>query len=144
MKELSENESKTLFDAPIFFGLLGALHNKEISKTEMDDAEMLVHLRTYTSDSILHEFYENAEVDFKSRLDNWKENLPVDADEAIEFLKKKVNEVEIILQKQDERFRNKFVESMKSFSKHVASAEHNWWEAIPMFNGSWLGLSEKE
>ncbi len=133
LSALNENEKLALYKAPIYLALYAALEDGHIDKEEIEDANTLVHYRTFTSHKKLHEFYKFAEEGFEEGLEREKENLPKDADQARKIINEKLDGIEQLLQKLDNYNQKIIRESFKSFAAHVARASKSWLDELSLF-----------
>lgn len=132
-ENLTEEETKLFFNAPIYVALSAALEDGEITKAERRDAISLVHLRTFTSDPILHSYYKEAEVDFKEKLDEVISSLPEEKEDSRSLLESKMNSINSILTKVDSTFASELKRNLKSFAKHVANVNSSWIDLVTLF-----------
>ena len=144
---LTEKERQSLYKAPLYVSLLGALDDGKITSKEMKEATTLVHYRTFTSNPILHEYYKKAEDYFINSIEKEKIILPKNVNQAKEVYHRKLEEVNTILSKVDTKFSNELKKSLYSLANHVANADNNWIQALsvlvdPFIDSPNLHISE--
>ena len=127
---LTKEERQCLYKAPVYVSLLGALENGEITSNEIKEATILVHYRTFTSNSILHEYYKKVEQLFINNIQKEKIMLPSNEIQAKEILHKKLDEVNTILTKVKSKFSNELKKSLYSLANHITNTDSNWTQAI--------------
>jgi hypothetical protein len=127
---LTEKERQSLYNAPVYVSLLGALEDGKITANEMKEATTLIHYRTFTSNPILQEYYKKAEDHFINTIEKEQIVLPKNAILAREVYHKKLEEVNTILSKVDAKFSNELKKSLYSFANHIANADNNWIQAL--------------
>ena len=144
---LTKEERQCLYKAPVYVSLLGAIENGKITSNETKEATILVHYRTFTSNSILHEYYKKVEEYFINNTKKEKIMLPSNEKKAKEILHKKLEEVNSILTKVKSKFSNELKKSLYSLANHIANTDNNWTQAIsilvdPFIDTPDLHLSE--
>lgn len=127
---LTKEERQYLYKAPVYVSLLGALENGDITSNEIKEASEMVHYRTFTSDEILHEYYEKVQQSFNSNIKKEKMMLPSDETQAKKILHKKLEDINTILTKVKSKFSIKLKKSLYSLANHIANTENNWTQAI--------------
>lgn len=139
---LNKDERIELLHAPIYVALLGALEDGKITKREEEDAISLAHYRTFTSALILHEFSRRVDKHFKENFYVQKEALPKDVDEARKYLNEKLDNIDVILKKTDNRFSASLKKDLHSFARHVANSDRSWVEQLGLFLDPFLNLKK--
>jgi len=120
---LTEPERKVIIMAPVFAAIRGALEDGRIKPREEKDAISLAHLRTVTSEPILHSYYKEVEKSFQENIKMFENYLPETVEESKEMIRKELRKVTPILKKMDCEFAEELSKSLQSFSKHVANTK---------------------
>jgi len=106
-KKLTPEELDLLLNATIFVSLLAASSDSEIFEEEKADAIKLAHLRTFTSDPALHEYYKEVEKTFAEKIEDFDKKLPKGSEERGIILREKLNH------------------SLNSYARHVSVSHRN-------------------
>lgn len=129
LNELEAGERDILYRAPVVFAALAAISaDGKIGETERASAVKLAHLRTHTSPSFLHAYYEKVDAIFEAEFQKLENNLPKDEDEQRNLLKAKLEEIRPILQKLDRDYSIHLTQSLKSFARHVFHSDSHFLE----------------
>ena len=67
-KELTESENEALLQFPAFISLLAANSDNKLDKAEKQSAIKFSHIKTYSSDPLLAEFYKKADRLFEKNI----------------------------------------------------------------------------
>ncbi len=108
--------------------VLGALSDDgKIDEKERSEALKLASMRTYTSDEVLQEFYEEVanhfETDFNATI---AASEGKSSDDAIAHLRSEIEKADNILAKLSPEFADAFIESQESFAEHIFKAHANF------------------
>ena len=120
--ELTNPEQELLIKAPAIASVLAAEWDDEISVLEKADAVKLTHIKTYTGDPALREYFKLVEGSFLKNFEEAaKQYTPFDAE------KKKALEIEMaainaVILKLDRPFARKLHASLMNYAKHVKHA----------------------
>lgn len=120
--KLKEAEKNQLLEAPVLIAILIAGADGKIEENEIQWAEKVTHFRRETAHYTLHNFYETVGTDFEAKFRSTLASLPEDTTQRNELLASKLAELKPALAKMDEHYREKLVESFRSFAKQVAEA----------------------
>ncbi len=135
-KDLSPEEKSPLLDAPAIVSVLSAISNDGIiDANEKADAIKLAHLRTFTAADILKEFYTEVDKNFESSLNRIIDNLPADEQKREKHLSSQLSKCTPVLSKLDREFSLTYIDSLKSFAKHVFHSNAHFLEyfILPVF-----------
>jgi hypothetical protein len=124
-KKLTESENKELLKFPAFISLLAANNDNKLDTTEKQSAIRFSHIKTYSSNPLLAEFYEEAEKTFENNIEQLDKALPIEKTERDAALKSELKTLEKIVLKLGEEYVTVFQQSMNSFKEHVSQAHHN-------------------
>lgn len=129
LQDLEEEEKTILYKAPVVFAALAAISaDGKVNETERSSAIKLSHLRTHTSPSFLHAYYEEADAIFEEEFDKLAEALPENENEQRDLLKARLEEIRPIMQKLDKDYSIHLTQSLKSFARHVFHSESHFLE----------------
>lgn len=119
--KISDQERKLLVDAPVLITLLIAGADGEFNKKEEDWAEKVVGFRKETAHYTLHYYYELVGEKFHEKLEHYH-NLYGKMANRNDVIKAELSNLKPILAKLDEHYREKLIESFRSFAKQIAEA----------------------
>jgi hypothetical protein len=124
-KNLNAEESEVLLKFPIYITLYAANGDSHLDEAEKKAAIELSHIKTFSCDSILAEFYKEADLNFKKNIESIDANLPKEKESRNAAIKLELSNLEKIVLKLGKD--NSFVmhRSMESFKRHVSKAHHN-------------------
>ncbi len=123
--ELTESENKELLKFPVFISLLAANGDNKLDETEKRSAIKFSHIKTYSCDPLLTEYYKEADKVFEHNLLQFNKDLPIEKAAREVALKKELMKLENILLKLGEEHTTIMHRSMKSFKDHVSQAHHS-------------------
>jgi hypothetical protein len=66
---LTPQEQELLLKAPALVSVLTACSYNEVNKAQKADAVKLSHLKTYTADPLLRDYYKEVEKEFKNQFE---------------------------------------------------------------------------
>lgn len=122
---LTESEKEVLLKFPAYITLLAANSDGLLDKAEKREAIKLEHIKTFTADPLLQEFYREADKVFKNNLQQINKNLPEGREPREVDIKTELMKLEKIVLKLGEDYTSAMHRSMKSFKDHVSKAHHN-------------------
>lgn len=134
--KLNADEQKILLRAPSVVAILAAISDDgEVSQHEKSESIKLAHLRTYTSNPLLHNYYQKVDEVFEANFEDVMNQLPEEWKAKEEFLEGLLTELNPILPKMDKVYSETLVLSLKSFAKHVFKSNSSFLESfiLPMF-----------
>ena len=124
-KKLSELENKALLKFPAFISLLAANTDDKLDEAERKSAINFSHIKTYSCDPLLIEFYEEADKVFGENMQQLDKDLPIEKAAREAALKKELMKLETIVSKLGEEYITVMHRSMKSFKDHISQAHHS-------------------
>jgi hypothetical protein len=125
LDKLSAEDRAILLKAPALVSVLAASGNHEISKSEKADAVKMAHLKTFTADPILLNYYNEAETNFVKYFEETvKKYAPFD-DLKREALKKEISIINNVIAKLDFEFYKTLHNSLSKYAEHVKRSEIN-------------------
>ena len=124
-KKLSIQENEALLKFPAYISLLAANNNYKLDKTEQKSAIKFAHIKTFSCDPLLTDFYREADKVFENNIMQLDRDLPKEYDKREAAIKKELLNLEMIVLKLGKEFTSTMHRSMKSFKEHVSKAHHN-------------------
>lgn len=124
-KKLTELENKALLKFPAFISLLAANSDNKLDEAEKKSAIKFSHIKTYSCDPLLVEFYKEADKVFENNIQQLDKDLPIKKATRESALKKELIRLETIVLKLGEEYTTVMHRSMKSFKDHVSQAHHS-------------------
>jgi hypothetical protein len=124
-KNLSIQEYEALLKFPVYISLLAASSDYKPDKIEKMAAIKFAHMKTFSCDPLLDEFYEAADKVFESNMEQLDKELPEESDDRKAAIKKELLNLERIVLKLGKEYTSIMHRSMKSFKEHVSKAHHN-------------------
>jgi hypothetical protein len=129
--DLSPMEKEELQKFPAYISLLAAnYHNKGIDEDEKKSAIDFSHVKTFSSNPSLKEFFDAVDRNFEKTINDLNEKLPKKKNEREIIIRNELEKIEKILLKMDSEYSDLLHESMKSFKEHVAHAHHSLMEYL--------------
>jgi hypothetical protein len=124
-ENISVTEKEELIKFPAYITLLAANKGGELNDSEKKSAFKLSHIKTFSSDPLLYEFYELADKDFNKNIEYLDKHLPEDKENRDVAIKKELLNVESIVLKLGNDYTATMQRSMKSFKDHVSKVHRN-------------------
>jgi anaerobic ribonucleoside-triphosphate reductase len=122
---LSKEDREALLKFPAYITLLAADSDGLLDKAEKKEAIKLEHIKTFSADLLLKEFYKEADKVFKNNLEQINKSLPEGREPRETALKNELMKLEKVVIKLGENYTSAMRRSMKSFKDHVSKAHHN-------------------
>ena len=122
---LSESEREALLKFPAYISLLAANNDDSLDKTEKRRAIKFCHIKTYSCDPMLYDFYHQTEKVFEKNITELDSNLPKEKNEREKMIRSELLHLETILLKLDKKYASVMHKSMESFKKHVSKAHRH-------------------
>ena len=123
--ELPEKDRELLLQFPAYISLLAANADDEIDEDEKKAAIWLTHIKTFSTEPVLHPFYLQAELVFEKNLQLLNEKLPKTKTERNQAIKEALILIESVLKKMRSDYVSALKRSMKSYKNHVSKAHRN-------------------
>jgi hypothetical protein len=124
-KNLSLQENERLLKYPAYISLLAANNDGILDEEEKKAAIRFSHLKTFSSDPFLIEFYNETDKVFENNIEQLDKNLPKEKEKREKAIKKELLKLEKIVLKLGKKYTSIMHCSMKSFKDHVSKAHHN-------------------
>lgn len=123
--DLNPEEKDLLLKFPVYVSMLAAEKDDHLDKIEKRTAIQFCHIKTFTCDPLLSEFYHEAEKRFEANINELDQSLPKDKTEREEIIKNELAKIEKILLKLGTDYALVMHRSMRSFKNHVSRAHRN-------------------
>lgn len=123
-KGLNESENNALLKFPALISMLAANSGNKMDEAEKKSAIKLSHIKTFSCDPLLVEFYKEADKVFEKNMQQLDKGLPIEKAAREAAIKKELAALEIIVLKLGQEYTAAMHRSMKSFKDHVSEA-HN-------------------
>jgi hypothetical protein len=124
-KNLSEQEYQELLKFPAYISLLAANSDGKMDETEKKAAIRFSHIKTYSCDPLLSEYYEEADKTFEQHIEQLDRELPKEKKQRETIIKTELLNLEKLVLKLGEDYTSAMRRSMKSFKEHVSKAHRN-------------------
>ena len=124
-KNLSIKEKNALLKFPAYISLLAANNDGRLDKKEKKSAVKFSHIKTFSCDPLLTDFYADADKNFEKNIEQIEKEMPAERDEREEAVRSKLAELEKIVEKLGKEYVSIMHHSMKSFKDHVSKAHNN-------------------
>ena len=124
-QDLSEQDQAQLLKFPAYISLLASTSENGLDKKEKKAVVKLTHIRTFTTDPLLSDFYRDAELSFAETLTALNKELPQEKVARRQTIIKELNKMDPILNKLGPHYGLVFRRSMEAYKQHVSRAHHN-------------------
>lgn len=124
-KNLTTHEQELLLKFPAYISLLAANTDGTFDQAEENSAVEFNHIKTYSCNPALVEFYQEVDKNFKSTIGELNKALPLGKVNRDGAIKKKLVALESIVIKLGPDYASIMHKSMQSFKDHVSNAHHN-------------------
>jgi len=123
--ELNPTEKDLLLKFPVYVSMLAAEKNDHLDRVEKRTAIQFCHIKTFTCDPLLSQFYQEAEKNFEANINELDNALPTDKAEREEIITNELVKIEKVLLKLGTDYSLVMHGSMRSFKNHVSRAHRN-------------------
>lgn len=123
--DLNESEKKQLLKLPAYMSLLTSTTEAGIDKEEKNTAVKITHVKAYSSDPILVDFYKEAESVFEKTITDLDAKLPHNREERKIAIQLELNKLESLLSKLDPDFVSALRRSIRSYDYYISKAHQN-------------------
>lgn len=124
-KDLSLLEREALLKFPVYISLLAAINDDKFHEAQKKSAIKFAHIRTYSCDPLLSDFYNELEKNFEKNIKELDNALPKGREQREAVIKKELLKLEKILLKLGKDYQATMHRSMDSFKEHVSKAYRN-------------------
>jgi len=138
---LTSEEQELLLKAPALVSVLTACSYNEVNQARKADAVKLSHLKTYTADPMLRDYYKEVEKDFKEQFEAIAEAYyPFDTQKRNE-LRHQIDLVNQVIGKLNSAYATRLHKSLEKYANHVKKSTHSIFQDF-IFPVAIPGLSE--
>lgn len=123
--ELTKEEKEQLLQFPAYISLLASTAEEGIDKAEKKAAVKLTHIKTFSCNPLLKDFYKDAEGIFEPTISHLNKTLPHTRAERIEAIHQALANLEPLLKKMEPSFASVLRKSMQDYKHHVSKAHRN-------------------
>lgn len=124
-KKLSDEENETLLKFPAYISLLAANFEGQLDDVEKKSAIKFAHIKTFSCDPLLSEFYKAADKVFKKNIEAIDSVLPKEKDSREAAIKMELQILVKIASKLGKKYAATMHRGMESFKEHVTKAHNN-------------------
>lgn len=114
-----------MFKFPAYISLLAASADSGLDKAEKRAAVKLTHIKTFSCDPMLSDFYARVEQHFETTITELNDKLSHDKQEREAAIKKELSKLEAILRKLGTQYAAVMHKSLRSYKDHVSKAHRN-------------------
>jgi len=125
LKDLNEQEKEQLLKFPAYISLLAASAEGGLDKQEKKAAVKLTHIKTFSCDPLLSDFYATVDKHFETTITELNDTFSHNRQEREKAIKKELNKLEAILRKLGNQYAAVMHRSLKSYKDHVSKAHRN-------------------
>jgi hypothetical protein len=125
LKQLDERECSQLLKFPAYISLLAANSVGGLDVREMKAVMKLTHIRTFTCEPILADFYARVESTFEATITELNQQLPGTKQEREAAIRKELARLDIILKRVGKNDAAIMRHSLKAYKDHVSKAHRN-------------------
>ena len=122
---LSAKEKELLFQAPVLVSLLSTSADPEVKTVQKADAIQLAHLKTFTANPLLIDYYNEVEKTFTCNFESLSKKYTPSGTVNRDALKEEIKTVNILIGKLKPSFAAVLHESLTKYAAHVKQAEHS-------------------
>ena len=123
--DLSQQEKKQMIRFPVYISLLAASKDCNLDKQEKITAIKLTHIKTFSCDPVLADYYSAVDQDFEKDIAEISERLPKEHQERELVIRRELRKLEDILAKMDKEYAAIMHHSLRSYKDHVSRAHRN-------------------
>lgn len=124
-KKLSPEEKDVLLEAPAYISLLAANADGKMDEVEKKEAVRFSHIKTFSCDPLLKDFYLEAEKKFLYNIEKLDKELPPGKQERERAIYKKLKEMEPVFFKLGKDYSTSLRRSLESYAGYVYKAHWN-------------------
>ena len=124
-KKLSEKENEELLKFPAYISLLAANFEGQLDEVEKKSAIKFSHIKTFSCDPLLSEFYKAADKVFKQNIEVIDRELPKEKHNREAAIKQELQIMVQIASKLGKKYAATMHLGMESFKEHVSRAHNN-------------------
>ncbi len=130
LETLNDTEKEMLLKFPAYISLLAANNDEGLDETEKKTAIKFSHIKTFSCDPLLFNFYQQADKVFEENITTLHNQLPKGKDEREAAIKDELSKLESILKKLGKEYARTMHRSMATFKGHVSKAHRSVLESF--------------
>jgi len=123
LHKLSSEEQTSVKRSPIWVTLLVACADYDIQEKEIDRAKEIIHIKSYALQNDLRNLYKELDANIDQEIDQALAAIPASGNDRIQYLEKKISELNPIFKKLDSTFNKQLYNSLKSIALAVAQSD---------------------
>jgi hypothetical protein len=124
-EDLSQQEKKQLIRFPVYISLLAASKDCCLDRQEKNTAIKLTHIKTFSSDPMLTDYYAAVDRDFEKAVTEISEQLPGEKQARELVIRRELRKLEGILKKLDQDYAANLYHSLRTYKNQVSRAHRN-------------------
>ena len=124
-KNLSSKDTEELLKFPAYISLLAANFEGQLDEVEKKSAIKFSHIKTFSCDPLLSEFYKAADKVFKKNIEAIDLELPKEKDSREAAIRQELQILLKIVSKLGKKYAATMHRGMESFKEHVSRAHNN-------------------
>jgi len=124
-KNLNEEQKQALLKYPAYISLLAAFRNDKLDEDEKKSAINCAHIQTLSCDSLLIEFYKEADKVFESNLEQLDKDLPEEIVSRETAIKNEIMNLEKTVEMLGKVYASTLHQSLEIFKEHVSNVHHS-------------------
>ncbi len=125
LKNLIKSEYEELLKFPAYISLLAANAEGKLDHAEEISAVGLAHIKSYSADPLLVDFFSKVDRHFKTTIESLNESLPLGKEDRENVIKSKLLNLEKIALKLGDEYSMILRKSKKLFKEYVSRVHHN-------------------
>ncbi|MGN6568646.1 MAG: hypothetical protein ACTHJ0_11865 [Flavipsychrobacter sp.] len=129
-KNLTKQEADQLLKFPLYISLLAANADGKMDNEEKKTAIKFTHIKTFSSDPKLKDFYAEVSKTFEQDIDTLDRELPKERHERQAAIEGDLSKLKEILLKLPKEYQAVMLRSMQSYKDHVSHAHYNVLESF--------------
>lgn len=124
-EKLTKEEATLLFKAPALVSVLAASGNHQINEKEKADAIKLSHIKEFSADPMLLNYYSEVEKNFETDFETIVKKYVPFNDTQRNLLKEEINVLNKTISLLEPEFANMLHRSLTRYAQHVKKAERS-------------------
>jgi hypothetical protein len=125
LKNLDALHKQEFLKFPVYISLLAASKDCKLDGAEREAVVKLANIKSFDSESLLAEFFKEADKVFENNLSQIERDLPMGKENREVFIKTEILKLEKILLKLGKKYARAMHRSMDTFKDHVSRAHHS-------------------
>lgn len=122
--DLNEKEKAQLLKYPAYISLLASTAPKGIDEAEKKAVVKLTHIKTFSCNPLLADFYKEEEIVFEKTVTDLDNELPQNKEERTRTICRELNKLEPLLKKLEPSYVYVLRNSMESYKRYISKSHH--------------------